>query len=137
MGEPRFVAISTDPNDRVIHAGPNPHALPEPPEGRRWVEEFRALTNGYGYTEEYHSEEWSETEAPPIQPPAVGRIHTALESHLTRSTAFLQELRDNPTMNPTVNQVLIRHEKALNLMLRVLLEVFDSDPPEWVTRENR
>lgn len=138
MANPRYVAISTDPNDRAIYAGPNPEALPAPPEGRRWVEEYRALSGGYERPDGYSSEEWAQTgpEAP-TEPPAVAVIRDRLAMHLAASSTFLRTL---PVVNgsPAIDnlaKVVVRQEKAVNLMLRVMLEVFDADPPAWVMRD--
>lgn len=138
MANPRYVAISADPNDRTIYAGPNPEALPEPPAGRRWVEEYRALSGGYERPDGYVPEAWANTgpEAP-TEPPAVALIRDRLATHLAASSTFLRNLQviDGTPVIDNPNRVLVRQEKAVNLMLRVMLEVFDVDPPVWVMRD--
>jgi hypothetical protein len=141
MAGPRYVAISKDLNDRTIYAGPNPEALPAPPAGRQWMEEYRALSGGYEKPDGYRPEEWACTGPDaPHQPPAVAVIRDRLATHLALSSTFLRNLPENPTngtITPDLAKLIVRHEKALNLMLRVMLEVFDVEPPAWVMRETQ
>lgn len=138
MADPRYVAISTDPNDRTIYAGPNPEALPVPPAGRKWVEEYRARSAGYERSDGYTPEEWACTGPDaPTEPPAVAIIRDRLATHLALSSTFLRTLtviNGNPAID-NLNRVVVRQEKAVNLMLRVMLEVFDVNPPDWVMRD--
>lgn len=134
-GGARWLAISTDPNDRNVYAGPNTAPAPAAPAGRVWIEEYRALTGGYstlpGYTPEPWADSGAVTQGPP---PAVRAIEDRLREHLARSTELLRTLGDNPTLTAAqVVTALVRHERALNLIVRVLLEVFE-ELPESVSR---
>lgn len=123
----RYVAISTDPGDRQIYGGPATPTLPEPPEDRQWIEEYRAMSAGYFFGA---TEEWASGAGTPVDEMNAAKvIQTALRRHLSRSTAVLAALPDTV---PPVPATLLRHERALNLVLRAMLEVFGNEPPASV-----
>lgn len=127
--ETRYVAVSTDRSDQEIKAGPALPVLPKPPANREWVEEFRAMAAGYWYGDE--PEEWAAGAGTPLERTAPAlNIERALRRHLAKSTAYLAS---NPTGTLVdLTREGLRRERALNLILRAMLEVFDSEPPATV-----
>ena len=134
--ETRYVAISADRADLMVYAGPSVPTLPDPPEGREWIEEYRAFAAGYSFPGGYQPEQWAAGAGVPRDEsqPAV-TIKDALTRHLGRSNTFLASLSSPPTPLTLgeLNRVVFRHEKAINLLLRAMLEDFDEDPPASVT----
>lgn len=137
--EPRHVAISADHSDLQIYGGPSLEPLPDPPADREWLQEFRALATGYWYPDGYRSEEWApEIQAQAQSTEAVSAVRNGLLGHLSKSNRFLRDMVELPGAGPVVVDLarqLVRQERAQNLLIRAVLELFEAQPPEYVTRE--
>lgn len=133
----RFVAVSVDPSDLKIYSGPTAEPLPIAPAGRNWLAEYQAMAGGYWRETPYVPEPWGIVEDPDAPPPVAVLIQKALKRHLVLSTEFLQSVQTSETGITNTNAALVRQERALNLMLRAMLEIFDAAPPASVVPEER
>ena len=131
-----FVAVNSDGSDLKIYSGPTAEPLPKSPANREWLEEYRAVAAGYWRETPYSPEPWGIVADPSAPPPAAVLIKKALRRHLVQSNEFLQTSPEVAGITlANMNAATMRQERALNLMLRAMLEIFDTDPPAYVVPE--
>lgn len=109
------VLVSTDPNDKVIKAGPfrqNADAPSEPPEGFMWLSQFQASSQEYSYNFNYQ-----------FPSDLTNDLHNKIAKALVKNREFLD--LESPT-DVDFQQQVRRLTRQVSALIRLQIGALDT-----------